>query len=203
MPRRLLALFLLVALSASGLRAADYKIDRNHSNIGFSVPILEGLSRVHGKFTDFTVELKFDAADLAHSSIRAVIKVASIDTGIADRDAHLRTADFFDAEKFPEAVFESHKIEATDNGFVARGKFTLHGITKDLDLPFTLGGQLETGEPAKRLENRGFYGRCIIDRRDFGITWVHNVDPRFVGNAIEIELSVLARRALTSVTRSS
>ena len=92
-------------------RALEYKIDPNHSTIGFATPILGNLSKVHGKFTEFTVTLKFDENDLPNSSVSAIIKAASIDTGVADRDKHLRSADFFDVAKFADITFASSRIE--------------------------------------------------------------------------------------------
>lgn len=187
---RLITLLLTGALAAT---AADYKIDRHHSNVGFAVPILGGLSKVRGKFTDFTVELKFAADNLAASSIRAVIKPASADTGVAERDEHLRSPDFFEVAKFPEAVFESGRIEKAAAGYVAHGKLTLHGVTKEIDLPFALTGRFESQDEKGKVETLGFSATCTLDRRDFGMRWKHSVEERFVGDLIDIELAILTR----------
>lgn len=186
---------ILILAFVTGLHAAvpEYKIDRNHSNLGFAAPILGGLSKVRGKFSEFTVELKFDPANLAASSIRTVIKPASIDTGIADRDEHLRSADFFDVAEFPEAVFASTHLEPAGTGFIARGTLTLRGVTKEVDLAFALAGRSEKADDQGRLETLGFTATTTIDRRDFGLTWKHNVDPLFVGDLIELEIALVTR----------
>ncbi len=98
--RFLLTLLLITSLAAHNSRAATtYEIDTAHSTVGFSVPILGGLSQVKGKFSEFTATINYDEADVTKSSVTATIKTASIDTGIERRDAHLRNADFFDVEK--------------------------------------------------------------------------------------------------------
>ncbi len=94
-----------------------YSADANHSNVGFSVPILDGVSQVKGKFTTFTINLDYDEANITKSSVSAVIKTASIDTGIDGRDKHLRSADFFDAEKYPEITFQSKRVEKKGKTF--------------------------------------------------------------------------------------
>ena len=189
-----LLLTLLVASSfAPTAGAREYKIDRNHSNLGFAAPILGGLSKVRGKFNEFAVQLMFDSADLAASSLRAVIKPASIDTGVTDRDEHLRSPDFFDVAKFPEAIFESSRIEKTAAGFVAHGKLTIRNITREVDLPFAVTGRFESQDEKGQLETLGFTGSCTINRRDYGMLWKHNSEELFVGDLIEIEILVITR----------
>src|SRR6476661_2338617 len=92
----LLVLAFAISIAAQVGTARQYPIDTNHSNVGFSVPIMGGLSKVKGKFTDFTVNLTNDEKDITKSSVNVVIKATSIDTGIEARDRHLRTAEFFD-----------------------------------------------------------------------------------------------------------
>src|SRR5882672_1677759 len=101
--RVLLAVVLgsLFALSAHPAAPVKYSVDANHSTVGFSVPILDGVSSVKGKFTDFSVDINFDETDVTKSSVTATIKATSIDTGVEARDKHLRTADFFEVEKYP------------------------------------------------------------------------------------------------------
>ena len=189
---RLLGLLLAVLLAPASM-AREYKIDRNHSNVGFAAPILGGLSKVRGKFTEFSIQLDFDTEHPEASSIRAVIKPGSIDTGIAERDAHLRAPDFFDAAKFPEAVFASTRIEKTAAGYVARGRLTIRDVTKEVDLPFVLQGLTEKVDEKGRLEVLGFTASCTINRRDFGMDWTHSSDPLFVGDLIDIEITLLTR----------
>ena len=109
-----------------------YPIDNNHSTVGFSVPILGGLSQVKGKFTDFAITINNDEKDITKSSVSVVIKATSVDTGIEGRDRHLRTADFFDVEKFPEITFKSERIEKKGKA-VHRARTTNHAWCDETD----------------------------------------------------------------------
>ncbi|MEZ5425985.1 MAG: YceI family protein [Pyrinomonadaceae bacterium] len=180
----------LTAVWAAPLK--PYKIDKNHSNIGFAVPILGGLSKVRGKFSDFEIELLADEKDITKSTVKARIKAASIDTGIDARDEHLRTADFFDVEKFPEITFESRRIIKKGNrNFIARGDLTMHGVTREIDLPFFITGVHK--DTKEKSMNIGYAARLTLNRRDFGINWTHSVSPDFVGDEIEIEINLITR----------
>ena len=99
----LVGIFATAAIHAQDKPAAPSptKVDHNHSTIGFAVPILGGLSKVTGKFTDYDLTILYDEADIAKSSINATIRIVSIDTGIAERDKDLRSAAFFDMENSP------------------------------------------------------------------------------------------------------
>ena len=126
--KNLLVLLLFSTISAAQVNTIrQYPIDTNHSTIGFSVSIMNGLSRVNGKFTDFTVTLTNDEKDSTKSSVNVVIKAASINTGIPARDTHLRSADFFEVEKYPEITFQSKRIEKKGKQLFALGTFTMHG----------------------------------------------------------------------------
>jgi hypothetical protein len=99
---------LLVIAPAVLAATLKFEVDAAHSHVGFSIPTWGGLSKVGGKFNDFAVTINYDEADVTKSSVTAVIKAASIDTGIERRDAHLRNADFFDVEKYPEDCAAVH-----------------------------------------------------------------------------------------------
>ena len=169
-----------------------YEIDVAHSNVGFSIPIMGGLSSVRGKFTDFAVTIVYDDKDVTKSTVNAVIKAASIDTGIERRDAHLRNADFFDVEKFPEITFKSSRVEKQGGGFVAHGTFTMHGVSKEIALPFTLNGVRKAADGKTTL---GVTARTTINRRDYGINFARPDNPDFLGDAVEVELNVVTRAA--------
>ena len=195
MKRSLTAAALAVALAfgATALAApTNYQVDTAHSNVAFAVPILGGLARVRGKFTDFNVQIVYDEADVTKSSVKAVIKAASIDTGIEKRDTHLRTPDFFEVEKFPEITFESTSVAKRGNSFVARGSFTMHGVTKEIELPFTINGVQKAPNGGTVL---GVSSRLVIDRRDYGISYARRDNPDYLGNNIEIELDLVTRVA--------
>ena len=168
-----------------------YPIDVNHSTVGFSVPILGGLSKVTGKFTDFAVTLTNDEKDITKSSVSVVIKTASINTGIAARDNHLRTADFFDAEKYPEITFQSSRILKKGKQLIAVGIFTMRGVSKEMTLPFTIVGPNKNAAGDKM--NLGYAARITLNRRDFGINWEHKTVPNWVGDNVEVELELITR----------
>jgi polyisoprenoid-binding protein YceI len=196
MKRSLTAAALAVAL-ASGAAAlaapATYEVDTNHSNVAFAVPILGGLARVRGKFTDFNVRIVYDEADVTRSSVRAVIKAASIDTGVERRDAHLRNPDFFEVEKYPEITFESTRVERRGQGFVARGTLTMRGVSKEIELPFTINGVRKN--PQTGATTLGFSSRVTLNRKDYGINFSRPDNPDFLGDQIEIELDLVTRPA--------
>jgi polyisoprenoid-binding protein YceI len=167
------------------------KVDCNHSTIGFAVPILGGLSRVTGKFTDFDLAVVYDEADITKSSVNATIRVTSIDTGIADRDKDLRGAGFFDVEKYPTITFVSRSIEKKDaTHFIAHGTFTMKGVAKEIDLPIMLAGQFEN--PVTRKMIFGFHSSTKLNRRDYGITWEHQALATFVGDEVEISIDIIS-----------
>lgn len=196
----IVASLLLVASAAGQLPATgvDFRIDRNHSTIDFSAPIM-GLAKVTGKFTDFAVTIQFDEQDVSKSSVSAVIKTASIDTGIEDRDKHLRSADFFDAAKYPEITFQSTRIEKRGDAHVAHGAFSMHGVTKQIELPFRITGRSVSDsekEPRKKLLVMGFAAATRLNRQDYGINWKHSSVPGFVADEIQIEINLLTRAAV-------
>ncbi len=192
--RILIAVLFAVLLAVAPARGAvtKYEIDTAHSNIGFSVPILGGLSSVRGKFTDFKVEIVYDDKDATKSSVNAVIKAASVDTGIERRDTHLRNADFFDVEKYPEITFVSKHVEKKGKQLIAHGTFTMRGVSKEIALPFNINGV----QPAKDGKTvLGVTARTTLKRKDFGVSFSRPDDPNFLGDDIEIELSLVTRAA--------
>jgi polyisoprenoid-binding protein YceI len=189
--RVLLGVLLFGAVAAQTSSSRLYPVDVNHSTIGFSVPIMSGLSKVTGKFTDFTVTLNNDEKDITKSSVSAIIKTASINTGIAARDNHLRTADFFDAEKYPEISFQSSRIEKKGKEFIAVGAFTMHGVSKEISIPFTIAGPTKNAAGDKA--NFGYAAHITLNRRDFGINWEHKTVPNFVGDNIEVDLLLITK----------
>ena len=184
-------LALLIASTSFFAATTKYETDAAHSNVGFSIPIAGGLSNVRGKFTDFKVEIVYDDKDVTKSSVNAVIKTASIDTGIERRDAHLRTADFFDAEKNPEITFKSSRIEKKGKGFIAHGTFTMRGVSKEIALPFTINGV--TREATTGKTTLGATARTTINRKDYGVNFSRPDNPNFLGDLVEVELNIITR----------
>ncbi|MDQ1558682.1 MAG: hypothetical protein QOD32_1742 [Pyrinomonadaceae bacterium] len=184
---------LLLAFVPVNSAVTKYAADAAHSNVGFSIPILGGLSHVRGKFSDFTVEIVYDDKDVTKSTVNAVIKAATIDTGIERRDAHLRNADFFDVEKFPEITFRSSRIEKKGKDFIAHGTFTMHGVSKEIALPFTINGVSKDEKTGKT--TLGATARTSVNRKDYGVNFSRPDNPTFLGDVVEIELNVITRAA--------
>jgi len=193
MLRKSILTILLVSVSIAGQVSTgrQYPIDTNHSTVGFSVPIMGGLSKVKGKFTDFNINLTNDERDITKSSVNVVIKAASVDTGIDGRDKHLRTADFFDVEKFPEITFQSSRIEKRGKQLIAHGTLTMHGVSKEIALPFTITGVDENADKTKK--NTGYSASLVLNRRDYGINYEHKTVPNFVGDNITVEIDLITR----------
>lgn len=167
------------------------RIDTNHSNIGFSVPIAGGLSEVSGKFSRFSMDLKYSSADITRSDVEVRIDAKSIDTGIDRRDQHLRTADFFHVEKYPEIVFKSRKIIRKRKKLLLQGDLTMRGVTKAISFPFTITGQRFDRE--KNTMIMGFHAELVLNRRDYGVDYTHRTSPGFIGDAVRIRLNIITR----------
>lgn len=186
-------LFVTVTVGAVAQNGTSrpYPVDNNHSTVGFSVPILGGLSQVKGKFTDFTITINNDEKDISKSSVSVVIKATSVDTGIEGRDRHLRTADFFDVEKFPEITFKSERIEKKGKQFIAHGPLTMHGVTKPIALPFNVTGTFKN--PTDNKISVGYSAKMVLNRRDYGINYARKDNPTFVGDNITVEIELVTR----------
>ena len=187
----LTVLLVSVSIAAQVSTGRQYPIDSNHSTVGFSVPIMGGLSKVNGKFTDFNINLTNDERDVTKSSVNVVIKAASVDTGIEGRDKHLRTADFFDVEKFPEITFQSSRIEKRGKQLIAYGTLTMHEVSKEIALPFTITGVDENADKTKK--NVGYSASLVLNRRDYGINYTHKTVPNFIGDNITVEIDLITR----------
>lgn len=193
--RRLLApawLLLANSLMVPGaLPAAEYAIDPDHSNVQFSVPVL-GVSKVTGKFMRYDVKIAAGKTrDLSQASATAVIEIASVDTGSDTWDAKLRTPAFFDAQKYPEIKFQSRKVRKVGAKWEALGPLTLHGVTKDITLPFAIQGKFEGPKPDDVL---GIHATFTFDRREFGMAWEGNPEAKVVGNKVTVDIALAAKR---------
>ena len=193
MHRKVLAFILLLSLQLSmstALAADKYEIDTAHSFVTFTIDHL-GLSKAKGSFRDVSGVIMYDAKDISKSSVEVNIKTASINTNNEARDKHLRTADFFDAEKYPEMTFKSKRIEKRGSDYVAVGDMTIHGVTKEVSMPFKLNGPVKDMSGAMRM---GVDASLKINRQDFGITWSKTLDTGglLVGNEVTIDISVEA-----------
>lgn len=175
--------------TATALESWD--LDTTHSSIGFRVRHMV-ISKVNGRFTRWSGSLLLGGEDLADSKLDIAIDVASIDTGEAQRDGHLRSPDFFDVERFPHMTFRSTRVEAVGGErYRVTGDLTIHGVTREVVLDAEFGGRAMDPWGGERA---GFTARAAIDRRDFGLTWNQALEAGevIVGEKVEIELEVEA-----------
>ncbi|MFD8248865.1 YceI family protein [Nocardia sp. NPDC059691] len=150
--------------TTNALTAGTWAIDPAHSTLGFSVRHLM-VSKVRGRFTDFSGKLVI--GEDGSASAEAEIRVDSVTTDNEQRDAHLRTADFFQAEQFPVATFKSTGFRVKGDDFVVDGEFSIRGVTKPVSLEVEfLGVNPGMGQGPVA----GFEAKTVINRRDFGIT---------------------------------
>lgn len=174
--------------------AGTWDIDPSHSTIGFASRHAM-VTRVRGAFTDVSGEIYFDPGDEDKSRASVAIGMASIDTRNAQRDAHLRSADFFDVENYPTMTFESSRIEVVEEGgFVVNGELTIRGITRTLSFPLSFLGTHADQDGQLRA---GFEGSRRIDRRRWEVSWNTPLDAGgvLVSERIQLEfdLSLLKR----------
>ncbi|RMH96258.1 MAG: polyisoprenoid-binding protein [Calditrichaeota bacterium] len=188
MRKTTLVVLVVVALlfGSAFAQKARYVIDPVHSTVGFAVSHMV-ISKVQGKFNEYDVVLWVDEKDFTNSSVEAHIKTASIDTDNPKRDGHLKSADFLDAEQYPEIVFRSERIEKTDDGYVAHGKLTIRGVTRDVALPFTVTGPIQDPWGNTRL---GVEAHLTIDRFDYDVKWnkLLETGQLVVGREIDINI---------------
>ena len=166
-------------------------IDRSHSEIAFQVRHL--LSKVRGRFADFAGTIHFDAARPQDSHVEVVIQAASIDTAEADRDKHLRSADFFDVEKFPTLTFTSTSVVPRGaDAYDVVGDLTVHGVTKQVTLPATFLGTAQ--DPWGNVKSV-FEAELTLNRKDFGLLWNAALETGgfLVGDDVKVMLSVQAK----------
>ncbi|PTL80528.1 YceI family protein [Vitiosangium sp. GDMCC 1.1324] len=179
------------------MASATWNIDLTHSGIHFTVRHMV-ISKVRGSFRRFSGTVSLDEQNPAVSSVSARIETASIDTGVEQRDGHLRSPDFFDAEKFPTISFQSTKVEKSgDNGLRVTGNLTIRDVTREVVLETE---QLGIGKDPWGNTKAAFEAKTSIDRRDFGLQWNQALETGgvLVGEKIEIALEIQAVKAQTS-----
>ena len=164
-------------------QTGTYSFDKAHSSIGFRVKHM-GLVDVPGYFRDFSGTIKYDGKDVAKSSVEFTAKMESVDTGVAGRDKHLRTADFFEVEKYPEMTFKSTKVEKKGKNWMVTGDLIMKGVTKQISFPVSVAGFVKT----ERATKMGATAETTINRRDFGV----NYDSKLPGGvpAVSDEIKV-------------
>ncbi|MDP9071147.1 MAG: YceI family protein [Actinomycetota bacterium] len=178
-------------IATSGLEAGTWEIDPSHSSVEFSVRHMM-FSKVKGRFGAFrgTIVVGEDPAD---SSVEATVEVASIDTGDEQRDAHLRGADFFDVERYPEMTFVSRSVRQDGDRYVVAGDLTLHGVTRPVELNLELNG---IGTDPYGRTKAGFSATTELSRKEFGLEWNVALDTGgvLVGDKVQVSLEIQASR---------
>jgi polyisoprenoid-binding protein YceI len=145
----------------------DYTLDVTHTRLGFSARHAM-VTTVRGAFTEFAGTAHVDSQNPSASSVKVTIKTESISTGTPDRDGHLRSADFFDAETYPEITFASTQVELVDGVWEITGDLTIKDVTRSVTIPFESTGSAR--DPFGNLRV-GFEGAATINRKDWGLTW--------------------------------
>jgi polyisoprenoid-binding protein YceI len=173
---------------------ATYEIDSAHTSVQFSVRHLM-VSNVRGEFSKVSGTIKFDAANPADSTVEATIEVASINTRDAQRDGHLKSADFLDVEKFPTIVFRSTKVVPQSGGGKVTGELTIHGVTREITLDVE-GPTEEITDPWGK-QRWGMSATAKLSRKDFGLTWNAALETGgvMVGDEVKIAIDLEAVRA--------
>lgn len=172
--------------------AGAYSFDKAHSSIGFRVKHM-GLVEVPGYFRDFTGTVNYDPKDVTKSTVEFTAKVTSVDTGVAPRDNHLRSKDFFEVETYPDMTFKSTKIEKKGKNLMLTGDLTMKGVTKSITFPFAVAGFLKS----ERGTRMGATAETVINRKDFNVNYdqkLPNGTPSLSDN-ITVVLNIEANMA--------
>jgi polyisoprenoid-binding protein YceI len=196
MRRHLLAVASLVLAGAPAFAADTYVIDKNHSEVGFQ--IRHFVTKVRGRFTDFQGTILADREKPESSSVEFAVKTASIDTDVVNRDNDLRSANFFEAEKYPDITFKSTRVKQTGKDtYDVTGNFTMHGVTREITLPVTYLGAVKTKDrQGVEGEKVGFETAITLNRKDYGIIWNRPLDQGglMLGDDVLITINVEANK---------
>lgn len=163
-----------------------WQVDPAHSLVEFSVRHLM-ISTVKGRFGDVSGTLVGDDTDLGQAAIELTIGAASVDTREAQRDAHLRSADFFETDRFPAIRFRSRRIERDGDGFRVTGGLTIRDVTREVRLAVEPGGRVRDPWGGERV---GYTATTRINRSDFGLKWNQLLEAGGVAVSDEVKISV-------------
>jgi polyisoprenoid-binding protein YceI len=168
----------------------DYALDPTHSRLGFSTRHAM-VTTVRGAFTDFGGEAVVDTENPAASKVTVTIKAASIDTGVADRDGHLRSPDFFDVETYPEITFSSTDVTRDGDDWTITGDLTIKDVTKPISIEFESTGSAKDPFGNTRI---GFEGKAVLNRKEWGLTWNAALETGgfLVSDKIKLEFDISA-----------
>ncbi len=170
-----------------------WQVDGAHSAVSLTVRHMV-ISKVRGRFTKWNAKLALDTSDLARSSVEVDIDAASIDTGVADRDAHLRSPDFLDAQKYPALRYRSRRVEVVSpDRLRVVGDLTIRDVTREAVLDVEYGGQ---GKDPWGNQRVGFTATTSLNRKDFGLTWNQALETGgvLVADRVDVEIELQAIR---------
>lgn len=157
-----------MSTAAQTVDLQEYKVDPAHSRVAFAVRHL-GFSKVRGSFSSFEGTVRMEPGDLSTLEIQGAIEAKTVSTNDEKRDAHLRSADFFDVENYPKITFTSTEVtDVNDDTFTLVGNFSLHGETQRIELDAVFLGETEDPWGGTRA---GFEARTKVNRKDFGLNW--------------------------------
>jgi polyisoprenoid-binding protein YceI len=179
-----------------------WDIDVGHSAIHFWVRHMV-ISKVHGRFANWSGTIQFDEEDPTRSSVDVRIDSASVDTHVADRDAHLRSPDFLDVARFPQMNFKSKRVEkAGGSAYRVVGDLDLHGVTREVVLEAEFAG---TGKDPWGNQRAGFSAKAVLDRRDFGLVWNAALETGgvLVGEKVEIGIELEAVKSVAATATAA
>ena len=175
----------------------NWQVDAAHSAVNLAVRHMV-ISKVRGRFTKWSAKLALDTADLARSSVEVEIDAASIDTGVADRDAHLRSPDFLDAQKYPTLRYRSRRVDALSKERLrVIGDLTIREVTREVVLDVEYGGQ---GKDPWGNQRVGFTATASLKRKEFGLTWNQALETGglLVADRVDVEIELQAIRQATT-----
>jgi len=181
--RKLFLTFVFALVSIVSFAQSAWVVDQMHSSVNFNIKHM-GISFVQGKFDKFDGKLSTAGDNLEKGEFNFTVFPATVNTGVDKRDKHLTSADFFDAEKFPEMKFEGFTAsKGKDNTYTIRGKLTIKGVTKEINIPVTFGGVTKNQQGKEVL---GFQTKFTINRLDYNIKY----DPTGAGVAKDVDVAL-------------
>lgn len=188
--KKINALVGMLLIAGGAYAQTTWTLDKNHSKVGFNVTHM-AVSEVEGNFKEFDGTIVSKADDFNGADVTFTAKTASIDTDNEKRDGHLKSPDFFEAEKYPEISFKG--ILSKDGGkYKLKGDLTMHGVTKKTEFDVTYGGSVDTGRGMKA----GFKLTGKVDRKEYGLTWANKTPggEMVVSDTVEIICKIEAEK---------
>jgi polyisoprenoid-binding protein YceI len=194
------AIFSLGSVSHAA-QLQNYEVDARESSVSFSVKHIV-VSEVHGRFKHFAAKLKFDETNLTNSSVTFTVETPSVDTDNERRDKDLRGPMFLDVTNYPQMSFVSHRVEKNGRDYALIGDLTLHGVTREIRVPFVYNGIVKDNMGKIRT---GFSASFVINRQDWGISYNKVLDNGglVAGNEVRVQLEIIAVKESDSASAAT